>query len=499
MANESTVYCTSCGAQNPATARFCKQCGAAQEEASGPEPTDADPQPTQAQPPPAAPAAPGHKPGGQRSVALPEDARELAGTLRSAGEIPGLVNAALIGALAALVCLAAGLVVAVIGTDASLLGILGQEVSLVKETFLQTASFSLANLSFEDQSARLAPATFVLVPLAACGLLTIVFGSRMAGEPPRTRLLWSAATGVPFALAMLVVAVLAGNDGPEPSIAGVFLLSAVWGALGSVAGAMFLLRREGVDALSALLPEAAARPVGLALSAAVPLAALLVVMGMLGTALVTVQTLRDSGDAAGEGTAASGIVDSVAYGGDHAVHMTELESLASFGFELENFAFYQALDDADPGDDEAAPDALFVPFPINEADELLDFDDRGELSYNIFSYSDAVPSLAFIAMIALILLPAGAALYAGFHVAGRAGTVSPAIGAAWGSLVGPVWALVMVLLNAMVTKELFGRADGESVFLAFLVGGAAFGALGGLLRAGGMEGLRRTDDTRYLG
>ncbi len=95
----------------------------------------------------------------------------------------------------------------------------------------------------------------------------------------------------------------------------------------------------------------------------------------------------------------------------------------------------------------------------------------------------------------LIALPLLLALYAGFIAAGAAGaTRPPSRSAAWGALVGPAWAILMVILDALATKSLeqevlgrsqvlnlFGSADGGSTFLSFLLIGAVLGALGGLL------------------
>ncbi|CAN5126836.1 hypothetical protein BH20ACT20_BH20ACT20_11960 [soil metagenome] len=57
--------------------------------------------------------------------------------------------------------------------------------------------------------------------------------------------------------------------------------------------------------------------------------------------------------------------------------------------------------------------------------------------------------------------------------------------AAWGALVGPVWAVTMALLDALATKQVFGNPEGESVFVAFLPGGALLGGLSGFLAGQG--------------
>ena len=131
------------------------------------------------------------------------------------------------------------------------------------------------------------------------------------------------------------------------------------------------------------------------------------------------------------------------------------------------------------------------PAPTSESDEV-DADD----GHRIFAYRDALPAYLFVpGVIVLIALPLLLALYAGFAAAGAAGAIgSPSRSAAWGALVGPVWAILMVILDVLATKSLeqealgrsqqlnlFGSADGGSTFLLFLLIGAVLGALGGLL------------------
>lgn len=62
----------------------------------------------------------------------------------------------------------------------------------------------------------------------------------------------------------------------------------------------------------------------------------------------------------------------------------------------------------------------------------------------------------------------------------EAGLVSETLRQAVGFL---LWALTGVLAIALTQKELFGRPQGDAVFVTMLLGGAALGALGGLLAA----------------
>ena len=77
----------------------------------------------------------------------------------------------------------------------------------------------------------------------------------------------------------------------------------------------------------------------------------------------------------------------------------------------------------------------------------------------------------------------GATSVSGCSPAAIEATTSPVMGAAWGALVGPVWAIALSLVNALLQDTLFGHAQGESVFGIVLVFGALIGALGGFLAA----------------
>jgi predicted membrane protein len=73
------------------------------------------------------------------------------------------------------------------------------------------------------------------------------------------------------------------------------------------------------------------------------------------------------------------------------------------------------------------------------------------------------------------------ALYAGASVARARAPASPGRGAAWGALVGPLWALAMALLSSLANDFLYGNPDLDSVFSTYLIAGAVLGALGGLV------------------
>jgi len=97
-----------------------------------------------------------------------------------------------------------------------------------------------------------------------------------------------------------------------------------------------------------------------------------------------------------------------------------------------------------------------------------------------------MPTWAFVLWIVIILpIPILLALYAGFSMARTAGARDPAQGALWGAGAGPIWAIAVVILNALAKGTdlftVFGHAAGDSVFGWTLLIGAVSGSLGGLL------------------
>jgi hypothetical protein len=61
------------------------------------------------------------------------------------------------------------------------------------------------------------------------------------------------------------------------------------------------------------------------------------------------------------------------------------------------------------------------------------------------------------------------------------GAATPALGAAWGAITGPAWAIAMSILISLAGGLFHGDADGGSVFGLFLLLGAVLGAGGGVL------------------
>jgi hypothetical protein len=369
--------------------------------------------------------------------------------------------------IAAAVVLAAGFVIAFVTPDGSIIGLLGRDVNIVTEAFRQAVGTLLAPVvdkgPLSSGSGRLTPMLFVAIPIGAVALATRRQMHRTADAPPATRLAWAALVAVPFALLMLVFAVLGGDSdttGISMSPAGAFGLGLLWGAVAGVAGAASALDLGTSDA-------AGDRPrVRAALAAAAaalrPLAAVLVACA----ALALVAWLAGVGaavdDARGGRSAATALIEETAFVGDHGVHLAELGAGARFHTD--------------------GPGALGLPIPVSQAGDVPGAD--GEL--RIFSYHDALPAYVFLpALIVVMGLVALGALYAGFAAARAARGRTMLAGAAWGALAGPTWAVAMVILNALAGGFFHGAAEGASVFGVFLLGAAVLGAGGGALALSG--------------
>src|SRR6185295_3151217 len=104
---------------------------------------------------------------------------------------------------------------------------------------------------------------------------------------------------------------------------------------------------------------------------------------------------------------------------------------------------------------------IFLPLPVEKAHKLINVDrKKQEATYRVFDYADAMPTWAFVLWIVIILpIPILLALYAGFSMARTAGARDPAQGALWGAGAGPIWAIAVVILNAL--------AKGTDLFTVF--------------------------------
>jgi hypothetical protein len=286
---------------------------------------------------------------------------------------------------------------------------------------------------------------------------------RTLGLATSVRLLSGAGVGLVFGLLMLIPALGAGGlGGPqsttEPDVLGAVLLGALWGAIGGLLGTYYLVRTAlAPGLLAARMPAALNEGARIVYIALRPLLLLLGLMTVIGTISWTVETLLKSDLRDGNSTPVA-VIDHAAYAVEHGVHWTELAGLAQFRLV---------------GDGPSS-----VPLPIGDISKLK-VDNVGH--YRLFAFGRAMPAYIFIPLLMVLL---GSALFlafsAGAAVAQSRVPETPWAAAAWGSLVGPTWALAMVILNTLVAKDFFGRANGDSVFGAFLLGGLIVGAVGGL-------------------
>lgn len=377
----------------------------------------------------------------------------------------GGIFAGLAGLIGAGICLAAELVLAIVLPDESLLAI-GGGSGLSERTLAQTVSFSQVDMSSEGFGVRTVPVLFVLIPILGVATGVAASAPRTSGMPVQGRLLWAAAAGVPFAILMAFCAVIIGEIDFDPfasriefSFGMVLLLSSVWGSLGGVLGMLFALRKGGETVPNPLSPRGT-RFARIGWSALGPLLLALAVVGVLGTVAWVAQVDRESFPfSSGSHWVATG--EQLAYAGDHAINILPLGAGAN-----ERVNAMPSLPISPANHSEHAGDPSFGSSPTS----------------NLFDYEGTMPTLLFLlALVVLIGVPALLALYAGFAVVRRVGESRTDRAAAWGALVGPVWSLTMVLLTTLARKDVVGNPSGDSVLIAFLLGGAALGAVGGIL------------------
>lgn len=476
------VNCSACGAPIDPAARFCGACGAP---VAAPVPPAETATAVASGPPPMpvrAAVAPAHGPAGTTPTAAPA-ASDFISLLTRFLRSPGVLTATLAAAIGVGVTFAFGLLVAIVfPVDGSIIGSTlgyvedGGHASIVTRALRQTVATLLVPFHRDDYgSFRSVPALFVLVPLAATTLATARQGHRLRHLGPRERLVWGALTGVPFALLMMVPLLLAGYA--APSFGWTLVASLGWGGLAGVTGMWLAIRRNAPETLAGLLPARAVPLAATARTVLAPLAVLLVITTLIGTGVWVVQTLRgvDTLREDGRSTAMATFEDAL-YASAHGIHFAELGALTSFRFG-------------------PAPTPLELALPVTKVAQLAGTSDPSGFSadgtagsYRLLDYHRPLPAWAFVLIaVPLLLVPALLALYAGFALARQRGASTPPHALGWGALVGPAWALAMVVLSTLFASNprlgsgLFGSAKGDSVLVTFLLGGALFGALGGLL------------------
>jgi hypothetical protein len=462
-----TIFCPNCGERISGRARFCPSCGANQDEFRVAATEGAGPAATStAEAPEDQPQAAPREPLTDRIGRVDPQAGELSELLRERLAMPGIVAAGIAGATSAAIVLAAGLLLALITPDDSILGTVGIDTSLVTEAFRQAVGTQLTAMVdpglLIPGSRRIHPMLLLAIPLGALIFTTRRQLYRTEGAAPLARLAWAALIAVPFALLMLAFALLGGETAStriSPSAGSAFALGLLWGALGGLIGAATKLPLgESV----ARLPQAIRRVGTAALATLRPLAVVLAVCTVVGLVGWLIQVGRDAGDVRNGRSAATALIEEAAFAGEDGVNLTALAAGARFRAD--------------------ANGPLGLPFPVAGADDVP----GNGGAFRIFSYDDVLPSSVLLpALVLLMGLLTLAALYAGFAAARavRAGTLG--IAAAWGAITGPAWAIAMAALVVLAGGIFHGDADDASVFGIFLFGGALLGAAGGALAVGG--------------
>lgn len=395
--------------------------------------------------------------------------------------------AAAAGLAAGVLALLAGFVAAAVFGDESLVGRVGEDVGVAVEAFRQVVQSLLVEVfdaPLPGDPARTAPALLLTVPVGSCAIAAAAAASRTRGMPGWQRTLWGAAVGLPFALMVLVFVLLAGSDDDFlPSTRSTVGAGLLWGALGGAAGAALVARgarRTGAPVRAeAPGPEGFSVPWALGGAAADvlrralrPLAALLAVAAVIGTGLWVVRTLSVPESLAEDRSTTVAALESAMYAVEHGVHLAELGLFVEF--------------------EPPAVDLEFLGFPVPPADPE---DVAASLErYRITAYRAALPGYLFVGLLVTAVgLPLVFAPLAGFDVARGRSTPSRWLGAAWGAVAGPAWALVMTLLDGLIDKPVFGQPVPGSVFATFLLAGTLLGALGGA--AGARPAKDRADAT----
>jgi zinc-ribbon domain len=471
------VFCESCGKSVAADATFCEHCGTVLvgRPDSGVVPT---PQPASLTADPAPAPAGGQMNAGftpqqaaERLEALTPGATELASQLAEQIKTPAVAAALAAGALAAAAVFAVGVVLALVLPDQSLLGAVDIGKGAITAGFAQMLNF--LQVGYSDHVGKLGPALFLVFPIGACALAAASQARRTHGLTSTTRLASGAGVGLVFGMLMLIPALAAGGlgggqSGIDPDVLGAVLLGILWGAVGGLLGTYYVVRGELQPGFLGRLLPTTAREISQTIFVALrPLALALAVATVVGTIAWTAETLLKSNLREGRSTLVA-TVDHAAYAVEHGVHWTELGGLAEFRPGGEGAALSGEI---------STP--LDAPVPVADP-AAIKTDGQGQ--YRVFGFNKAMPVYTFIPLliflIGMLLL---LALNAGFAVARLRRPRTQWIGAGWGCLVGPIWAIAMVIVNALIAKDFFGRAVGDSVFGSFLLGGLVAGAIGGLL------------------
>lgn len=480
-------FCGSCGTELSSGAKFCRGCGASVRIDSGADPetgsiTEAagaaavtsDPPPAGGhgdKPPPGAGAAAGAT---RRAEQVVPDARQFASAIGQGLNTPGVSLALVTGGVALGVSLVIGAVFALTlgGSNDSLVGApLTVADGGLKEIFMATVGTTMARMRLAEYAAWVLPSVFVIAPVGGAALGAWWQAERTQGMKSLPRIAWGAAGGVPLAIGMVIIGLLSagGDQWLGYNVAGVFLLSLLWGALGGACGTLLAIRPLEPTALPDRLTVAA----GLMRAPLVSLAAVLTVAGFFGTAGWIYSTIAKSFSETQK--TLPGIVDSILLSGNYAITGADAGMFAAFH----------------PSASMALPPSrdLLVSAP-------REFFLAGGSPIRIFDYNEFYAVWLLIpTLIIFVGVPLIAAVYSGYSTARSAGSRSPAAAAAFGAITGVVWTIILTIASAIFSVGVVGG----SVFGLVLLVGVVCGALGGFLFASTADGTGAQPNVERVG
>jgi hypothetical protein len=308
------------------------------------------------------------------------------------------------------------------------------------------------------------------LPVAGAFLGGRVLGRR-SGLAPWARPAWGLLASAVFVVLAIPLVVLADGDQYSTSVGSLFLYAIVLVGGATAAGAWSSREQRVARPVTALL-AGILRPLALA-------ATVLAVFGLLvSSGLILTNTVARLGWdlQALQQENLSSEADDLDFRLPNALGQSVVAS-ANYALLLtgEGMLSQSSVTSLPPTDvkwDELSPAER-----EREVAELFDEDDE---RLRVFDADDELPPYVFLpVLIVVLLVPNAAALYAGFVAARRMRAPTAPLGAAWGALVGIVWAVVLTIVDGMLASELHG----DSLFWSVLLFGTLFGAIGGLMGA----------------
>lgn len=513
---EATRTCHSCGENVDPELRFCVACGT---ELGAPdqEKTVIDIEPAPAKPKaasvppggPKEPRSPGNERVKQRIRQVQEDPanQEFVDALKGYATLPGVKAAVQAAGFGLIGTLIAGLALAILVPESSFLSLKGEVddgPGLLTKLLVYASGLSLAGLESQlgsgtDQqtfSWQQLPLIFAAIPLVAVGYGVVrEFPKSLTQESQQGLFIWGLAAGAFFAVAMAILVLLgasweSGDTEVGAPLGKTFLFALIWGCLGGLGGVTYLLGKRGVSIDIPRLGRVK-EFAPLIVPALKTFAVTLVVFSLIGSAIWTVQSVRGAADARGDRSMAAAVFDNVVYGGDLGVRNLGLASNATLevGNEAPPYlpgfaAFVSPAETPIPIYRGGLEDGAFFGEGRDRLPELTreaDSNGEGTVEVTIFAFSEVLGAAFLPLLVVFIGLAALLAVYSGFLTARVQVARSTGEAVIRGAIVGPIWALLIVVINSFSETVAFGELSSESAFIALLLGGAIFGGLGGLL------------------